>query len=78
MICHNKYRYRIELTTGSDVTRFRETAERCGKPVSLLCPGHRRIPGTMLTGTALRQIPWANLYMETDYDCYRDFAAFMV
>ncbi len=77
MICQNKYRYRLELTTGTDVARFRETVERCGKPVSLVCPGYRTIPGTMLTGATLRHIPWDDLYMETDYDSYRDFAAFM-
>ncbi len=77
MICQNRYRYKIELTTGTDVENFRQAAEKCGKPVALVCPGRRKIPGTMLMGSHLHRIPWDSLYVETDYDSYRDFSAFM-
>ncbi len=77
MICNDKYRYRIELTTGADVAKFREMVAKCGRPVNLVCPGRRKIPGTMLVGSTLHQIPWDNLYMESDYDSYRDFSTFM-
>ena len=79
MMVGTKYRYRIELVTASDVEEFHRIAEECpGRVILISGPdGRNRLSATSFLGVHLAKLTWNEIYVETDFDCWREFEKFI-
>ncbi|MBQ8402162.1 MAG: hypothetical protein IJX14_09560 [Clostridia bacterium] len=79
MLLGSKYRYKIELVTASDIAEFHRIAEECGRKVTIVsgADGKHRLSATSFLGVHLAKMMWNEIYVETDFDCWRDFAKFI-
>ncbi|MBR4961193.1 MAG: hypothetical protein IKY52_09880 [Clostridia bacterium] len=79
MITGTGYRYKIELVTASDVAEFHRIAESCQGKVTIVSgsDGRNRLSATSFLGVHLARAMWNEIYVETDFDCYREFEKFI-
>lgn len=79
MLTGSKYRYKIELVTTSDIAEFNRIAEQCRGNVAIVsgADGRHRLSARSFLGVHLAKLTWNDIYVETDFDCYRDFAKFI-
>lgn len=79
MLAGTKYRYRIELVTTADIAEFNRIAEQCRGSVAIVSGtnGRHRLSARSFLGVHLAKVTWNEMYIETDFDCYRDFARFI-
>lgn len=79
MLAGTKYRYRIELVTTADIAEFNRIAEQCRGIVAIVSGtnGRHRLSARSFLGVHLAKVTWNEMYIETDFDCYRDFARFI-
>jgi hypothetical protein len=76
MICNQKYLYRINVDTGTDVARFNRIASHMSGRVMLVSSNHRLIAKSFL-GVHLARIAWDEIWVECDSDCYFEFREFI-
>lgn len=79
MITKTGYRYKIELVTASDVAEFHRIAEEVPGQVTIISgnDGRHRLSATSFLGVHLARAMWDEIYVETDFDCYREFEKFI-
>jgi len=79
MLTDGKYRYKIELVTTSDIAAFNRIAEQCRGNVTIVSgpDGRHRLSARSFLGVHLARLTWNDVYVETDFDCYHDFARFI-
>ncbi len=79
MLLGSKYRYKIELVTVSDIAEFHRIAEECPGQVAIVSgtDGRHRLSARSFLGVHLAKATWNEIYVETDFDCYRNFERFI-
>lgn len=79
MFTGSKYRYKIELVTSADIAEFNRIAEQCRGNVTIVsgADGRNRLSARSFLGVHLARLTWNDMYVETEFDCYRDFSKFI-
>ena len=72
----DKFVYKINIKSISDVISFTKTAVSCRYDVSLV-NGKHKLNAKSYLGVALARASWDEIYVEAEVDCYFDFEKFI-
>lgn len=73
-----QHRYRVELVTMQDVRNFVNIASKCKGKLLLSSGKDFQINAQSMLGVILaKHLNWSELTLITEYDCYKEFEAFI-